>query len=490
MARRKNKIKAKATVVQPAAFSPYIATQESPARGQMWTFGSDTRKQLTPWARMTLILKSRTLVENYGPAKALWNLSALIGSLKPQANSGDRAWDAIAEKRFNEIANSPLSFDAAGKRTFQTWQTFATFRRFTDGDVFSILTESKSGSARIAGREAHQCMTGKDDRFSDGVLADANGFAIAYNFRNPADDKDYVLGPQAVHHHATWTTLGATRGTPILAHAINDMHDALEIKGFVKRAIKTASMMGLTRRADTSQNGMPPISYGAASPVDSDNFRPAGAGYGTTPAEKRLSFEDVFDAGILSSVPLDVIHDDRPHPNSEEFQRRLMRECAIGLGVPPELLFFMDNPGGAEIRTHIEIFARFIADQHANFLLPFCQRFWTYCIAKEIKNGNIPAPQSGDFWKVRWSPPKNITADLGRTGYLMIALRKAYMTSFASHYESLGMDYEDELDQCAKEARMLIDLENKYELPQGTMTSGLLPAQVTPQMIAEIEATK
>ena len=454
----------------------------------MFTFGQDTRTQLTPWSRLTLILKSRTLVENYGPAKALYNLAALIGSLKPQANSGDKAWDALAEARFNAIAYSPLSFDAAGKRTFATWQTFSTFRRFTDGDIFSILTESTTGTARIAGREAHQCATGQDTRFLDGVLVDSNGYANAYNFRHLDTQKDYVLQPPAVHHHAAWSTLGGTRGTPALAHAINDMHDAMETKGFVKRAIKTAALMGLTRRQDTSANGMIPANWGAAAPIETDNFSPAGAGYGTVQAEKRLSFEDVFDSGILSSVPLDTIHDDRPHPNAEEFQKRLMRETAIGLGVPPAIMFFMDDPSGAEIRTHLEIFARFIVDQHANHLLPFCQRFWTYCIAKEIKSGRLPAPASGDFWKVRWSPPKNITADLGKTGNLLIALRKACLTTYAAHYEALGLDYEDELRQCAIEMRMMLDLEAEYQLPQGSLTNSLLPVNVSPMQAPQVPA--
>lgn len=468
-----------------AGNSAYIATQESPARGRMLTFAPDTRRQLAPWARLTLILKSRTLVENYGPAKALRNLAALIGALKPQANSGDPAWDAIAEKRFNEIAYSPLSFDAAGKRTFATWQTFTTFRRFTDGDIFSILTESKNNVALIAGREGHQCAS-MDDTFLDGVRVDSNGRPLRYNFRHLNGDKDYTLEPPAVHHHAEWSTLGGTRGTPVLAHAINDFHDAMETKGFVKRAIKTAAMMGLTRRADQSTGGLPPGVYGAASPIQTDNFAPAGAGTGSTVTNPtRLSFEDVFDAGVLSTVPLDVIHDDRPHPNAEAFQERLMRECAIGLGVPPSILFFMDSPGGAEIRTHLEIFARFIVDQHAQHLLPFCQRYWTYAIAKEIKEGRLPAPASGDFWKVRWCPPKNITADLGKMGNLLIALRKACLTTYAEHYEALGLDYQDQLRQCAREARLLLDLESEYQLPAGTLTNSLVaPGTALPPQAA------
>ncbi len=448
----------------------------------------DTSKQLAPWARTILILKSRALCENYGPAKALANLAELIGSLKPQANSGDKAWDALAEAAFDRIANSPLMFDRAAKRTFYTWQTFTTFRRFTDGDIFSILTESTSGTASIAGREAHQCSGGEGDGWNDGVLVDSNGYALRYNFRSLQGGKDYTLQPQNLHHHANWGTLGGTRGTPPLAHAINDMHDAMETKGFVKRAIKTAALMGITRRsdrADQSQSGLPPFNFGVAAAVETDNYSPAGSGQGTIQDQKRLTFEDVFDAGIMSAVPIDTVHDDRPHPNAEAFQKRLLEEAAIGLGVPPGILYFMSDAGGAEVRTHLEIFDRFIQAQHRNHLLPFCQRFWTYCIAKEMKAGRLPEPSKGDFWKVRWSPPKSITADVGRVGKLNIEMLRAGLTTSAAHYESQGLDYEAELDQVAREIQMRMQKEKEYGLPPGSMTAALLPPNFSPQQQAQ-----
>lgn len=464
----------KGALAVPTSNSPYFATQASPARGNLWVFPQDTRKQLSQWSRITLMLKSRTLIANYGPARAVQNLAALIGCLKPQAKSGDREWNDMAEERFNTIANSALSFDAAGKRTFGTWQTFTTFRRFSDGDCFSILTSSQSGVAKVAGREGHQCASpSTTGTWMDGVRVDANGFARNYNFRRLDDNEDYSLPNRAVHHHANFENMGGTRGVPILAHAINDFHDAIETKSFVKRAIKMAAAVGLTRKFDSTKDDFTPSRVGIGSGLESNPFIPAGAGVGTVPATKNVTIEDIFDAGILSSIPLDVVHDDRPHPNAEEFQKRLMRECAIGIGVPPSILYYMDSPGGAEIRTQIESFARFIFDQHANHLMPFCQRFWTYCIGKEILEGRLPAPSKGDFYKVKWSPPKSITADLGKMGNLLVSLRKACLTTYADHYESLGYDYEDQLEQCAKEARLLLDLEKTYALPAGMLTNGV-----------------
>lgn len=468
--------RARAASSWPGA-NPWWATHSSPGRGRLITVPQDTRKQLQPYARIELTLKSRTFVEQYGPAKALNNLAALIGSLKPQANSGDPAWDVLAEAAFNRIANSAIIFDASGKRTFSTWQTFTTFRRFTDGDIFSVLTSTTSGAARIAGRESHQVFGGEGKDWIDGVRTDSNGFPLAYNFKNLDDTgKNYVLQGRDVHHHAAWTTLGGTRGTPALAHCLNDFHDMVEIKQFVKRAIKTAALMGLSRKIDKSSvNGQPPGNYGAGASLDNDVYEMVGSSTTGEVVEKPVTVEDVLDAGIMSSVPVEAVHDERPHPNAEEFKKSLLREASVGLGVPPAILFFMDDPGGAWIRTQLDIFARFIFDQHANYLLPFCQRFWTYAIAREMLAGRLPYPSKGEFWRVRWTPPRSITADMGNMGKLLIDLRKACLTTFANHYEQLGLDYESELEQCAKEAQLLIKLEKDYKLPDGMLTNALLP---------------
>lgn len=462
----------------PLASSPYIATQESSSRGFMWTFQPDTRRQLSRWSRTTLMVKSRTLVENYGPAKALWNLARLIGSLKPQSLCADAKWAALAEARFEEISSSSLIFDAGGRFTFQTHQPFTTFRRFTDGDIFDIFTETSSRTARIATREAHEVLNPETTLtdWRDGVRTNRDGFPLAYGFARGTEGGGVdVLPGLNVHHHASFTTRGAVRGTPALAHFINDAHDLMEIKGFQKQAIKTAALMGLTRKSETGVNGAPPGIYGLAADTGTSIYQTASPSAPSTAsaASRSVNYEDVFSGGLVSSVPLDTLHDDRPHPNTLLHKDSLLREAAIGLGAPPSIVFFMEDKGGANARVDLDIFAKFVLDQHANHLLPFCQRYWTYAIAKEMKEGRLPYPSRGDFWKVRWTPPRSLTADLGKMGSLLINLRKALLTTYARHYEEMGLHYEDELEQAAKEAALLISLEKKYKLPPGTMLNAL-----------------
>jgi len=479
-----------ASSLSPRAASPFIATQQSPGRGVLWTFSEDTRRQLDPWSRMEMTLKSRTMFENSGCVKALLHLARLVGWLKPQACSGDDAWDALAEPVFEGIANSPRIFDAGGRWTFATIQTFSTFRRFLDGDCFAILTETTEGRARVAFRESH-CVANPpdaDSAWSDGVRTDANGFPLAYAFRQQSNRaKSTTLPFQSVHHFLTVTTESGTRGVPAIAHFLNDAQDLMEIKGFLKTAIKVASTMGLT--AKSAAHDSSPMAQGISAGLEMDPYSPPDdPGTGEAREEQKVSVEHVLGGGVISQKPLEVLHDARPHPNFMAFRESILREGSIGLGVPPAIMYFLDDPGGAVARIQLDMFAKFLLDQYANYLIPFCQRFWTYAISKEMKAGRLPYPSKGDFWKVRWTFPRSLTADMGKMGRLAIELRKSLMTSYSRHYEELGLHWEDEIRQCAKELRYLKDLEAEYDLAPGELTNALLPANVQTMTDAEAAA--
>jgi hypothetical protein len=60
-------------------------------------------------------------------------------------------------------------------------------------------------------------------------------------------------------------------------------------------------------------------------------------------------------------------------------------------------------------------------------------------------------------------------------GALLIELRRAGLTTDAAHYEALGLDYETEIDQVAREFAMRRDKEIEYGLPPGSLTASLMP---------------
>ena len=78
------------------------------------------------------------------------------------------------------------------------------------------------------------------------------------------------------------------------------------------------------------------------------------------------------------------------------------------------------------------------------------------------------------------------TADLGKMGRLYIELRKSLMTTHMRFYEEMGFDWEDEIDQAARELSVLLKKEQEYNLPPGSLSAWLtnqspLPAATPPE---------
>ncbi len=457
--------------------SPYFATQRARGRQPVLLFDQDTRKMSNLWSRTEMMLLSRLLYAQYGPAMAVDTLFNLVGHLKPQARTGDAKFDAAAEERFEEIACSPLIFDASGEHDFYSFQSAMGVSRAVDGDGFSVFTETTTGSARIAFRESHLVRNPADapPGWFDGVRINADRFPLSYHFTTPGQDTGRILPAYSVFHHREKRLMGQVRGVTAFAHALNNMRDLLETDSALKQAIKNAAMVALTRAQDVA-HGMTPSQFGLGSPTWSEPWIPPGSSTPTTGDEAaalpQVNFEDFIAAGIFSQVPLKVLQDERPSPNQQEFKRDLLRQIAWGLGVPPHFLYFFDEPGGADVRIQVEILAKWIFRQHMVHLKPFCRRFWTYAIAKEMQAGRLPAC-SGKWWRVRWTPQRSITADHGRMGRLAVDLMQALMTTYAAHYEELGADWEEEIDQIGKERRFIKDTELKYSLDPGELTDAL-----------------
>lgn len=485
-----------ATVVWGGGTS-YFGAQQSDARQALILPPKDAALGLRADARTLLALKSRVFAENYGPGGALSLLASMIGALKVQSISGDNAWSARAEEYFNQVTGSGLSFDAGGRINLPMWQVLSTKRRLVDGDMFSVFTDSpSSGRIRLMGYEGLCVEQGKGcdgPGWADGIDCDpVTRFPRQYCFveRNAKGVAvNRILPGRAVHHHMTNGTFSGRRGVPALAHCLNNFQDIIETTAFQKQALKVAALIGLTPEDDANPGG-PMTQMGVSGPLQRETIYlpPTTVATATVPAI-RATFEQAMEGGLVATRPMKAVHDERPHPNGEVFKQTLLREAAIGLGMPPQLMFFMDDPGGAYARIILEMAARTVADHHVNHLAPFMRRVWATVVARGMELGEIPQPSSGDWMKIKLTPPRMPTADLGKMGRLYIELRKTCLQNHRGIYEELGLDHEDEIDQCGKELKLMLDTEKKYGLPLGALTNSLLPMGTTMYGLMNPQAT-
>ena len=475
MSRNRRGRGATATVAMPTVqnYSGFDAAGYSERRAWIQWPTLDTRKELTGADRHQILKKARKLYADVGLARRIVNgISSLVGYLKPQADSPDREFNRAAEELFYERAGTAFVFDRAAKLDFWSWQLALTRLRIKDGDCLSVLSETKAGTANIILYEAHQIDNGttrnNDTGLIDGVFIDKFGRHIAYRLVDQDDTASFsnVSANDAIFY-ADFERPNQVRGYSSLAHAINHMQDQSEIIADVKHGIKMANQVGLMRSKKTAYTG------------------PQGFTSTLTTATQNstvLNVENMQRGGIVAELgdneTLSVLHDGRPHPNQMLLLEWLVRDIAWGVGLSPEVLWDLAKQTGPSQRYLMAETKRWI-EHEQNKLKAACQRFYTYFIAKAIKNGELPTPPK-NWWWAEWIPQADMTIDVGREGNLELAQIEAGLMSKNTFFSKRGKDWESETRQLAAEIQRTREIEAEFGLDEGQL-DGLKTKQITIQ---------
>jgi hypothetical protein len=477
--------------------SGYFATQASPTRGELYWPTMDSRKVMDRWARRELLKMSRALAENCGFAGGpLQTLSELVGWLKPQARSKDEAWNEEAEARFEEVTGTASQFDAAGIDNFASSQIRATYQRGLDGDFGTVFAKSIYDTFQIHNYEGSQIgraiFTNDKEGWYDGVKLDRHGRAVRYALMHPDGVRpDKVIDAASFHLHINRRFQNAVRGTPVLSASLTDLIDIVDVDGFTKHGIKVASLFAFTREGTNGPQAITSPLQSAQLPTP-QALHPAGLVPTTTATASTSTefrpmgnFENAFSSGMVSSVPLKAIHDERPGPNVQAFKDYLLRKSATSIGVPAPILFLIDEPGGVWTRYLMERAADWILCQQIFHLLPYCRRVWNITIANEIQAGRLRKPSDPNWWRpsaTKWVGKRKLTVDIGREGNLQIALKNALMSTYAQWYDSLGNDHDwqDSFRQAGEELDFARKIEQEKNLPAGWLTDRIRGVQTLP----------
>lgn len=493
--------------------SNYAANQVSDSRGWLVWNTLDTRKETTRWDRMSLIADSRALVANSGLARVIGTLARMVGSQRPQATSSSTAWNKVAEDGFNFLAKSNLLSDTRRLYSFYRAQPLFEFLCLRDGEVFIILTESAGKRARFAIYEAHRCYgcpPGEEDpkfRWFDGIQLNAEGAAINYWFVDPDDNsKGTKLSAYNVIHYANRDGI-SPHGLPALTHAIIDLKDVVETRGFTKAGIKIAGLFGVSIESDATaqgpqrptlsnlRNGQTPFAQTQGSNLPG---QPAPASP-ATPSSNIPKYEEVFSQNGGNSVlgldpgkKIAVVKDERPGPNQQAFEMNLLATIAIGLKVPPQMIYFIEKQTGPMTRLTISHMKGWIEDKQSNQQSYILDRFYSYAVAKDDKAGYLSGTpildeetgepirltsgevstvtRPNDWWCVQWQRPSSIASiDPGRDAATELKKYFAGLATLSSITEPEGIWWEDHVHQKEVEADYIITaakrLAKKHDVP-------------------------
>ena len=88
---------------------------------------------------------------------------------------------------------------------------------------------------------------------------------------------------------------------------------------------------------------------------------------------------------------------------------------------------------------------------------------WGWVIGDAIDRGELPAIKGWN--NVTWVCPRRITVDAGREAQQNRADVEAGLKTISDHYQEIGMDFREELERRAQDAKAILDAANKYGVP-------------------------
>jgi hypothetical protein len=435
-------------------------------RGYIYWPTLDTKKEIGSYTRTEILRRARALCENVGLAGHIIECMAdLIGYLTPMAATLDNKWNELANASFRAKQSIPDVFDAAGKFSFWEYQIKLDESAFRDGDVLPVLTETASGTARIATYEAHQIANPYGvfldaDGWNDGVQTNRFGRHLRYSITDPADRTALrTISASDCIYYGHFKKLGHVRPVSILRAAINHLIDIGEIVRDVKYGIKVRNQIPLTMESAVGTSFQTNSTEAIVGQVRSKSVATTdGAGNATT---STLNYEEIMAGGNIPRLKpgqsLKALIDAAPHPNQLALLDWMVRDISWGCGLPPEIVWNMEKLRGANNRLLNSKLQRWIGARLLH-KRNFVRRFWVYHVAKEMKAGRLPECLDPEWWKVAMLPQENITADKGREGKLNIDLVANRLMSLQTFFALDGKHWLDEIRQMSDEDTALRDL--------------------------------
>jgi hypothetical protein len=361
--------------------------------------------------RIKLQSHARRVYLNFGPIKNAINQRSMY--------SVGRAYVPIfkgKDKTFGDLATDwltesfyPIGDTRGGMHDFKTnlfgWSSAID----VDGEIFILLTETKTGYPQYQGIPSHRITNPwgmaegpmRGGVLKDGIIYYPSGEAKEYAFC----DKDgrlieWLAAANVIHlFDPEWQYQG--RGLTGLTHCINDCRDIIQSTDWERLAMMQMSSISLI---EYNENGGP----------DMDD---AGAVLtGDTDTGKGLVV-DILQGGSVrhfksnSGSKIETLVNNRPGNPFLDFHDRLLKSAFAGLNWPYAFYNGHGAGGGTAQRTEIAMAQRAIEDRQ-DLLFYAAKKIVGYAIAKAQKRGDLPA--SDDWWRWEFSTPPKLTIDDGR----------------------------------------------------------------------------
>lgn len=410
------------------------------------------------WERVELIEMGRYLYSNDGIVKgAIDDLARYSFPLVPQAISGNPEWNFQAEEYFNDWATDA---DLKGRMHFYDLQRLASICLDRDGDVGLLHVDTQEGvKLQIIEADLIQDQPKNTGKFDQGVSYDAQGRAVSYSVLQDNDREDEYRIIPATQMCLLFDPERADqqRGISSIAHAVAHIRDKKEILAYEKMGVKNLSTFSAVLQSEYDE-------------PDEDAFGLAeidGTDAKGNPTEVTVSQMQSGEIPVLrKGETLSAFQGNRPSSTFQGFLEFLVREFAVGLGMPYEFIWNSQSLTGPSQRFVMGKAQRKFEERQRLFS-NFVKRTWMQVIAQGVDSGDLPAQEG--WQKCKLQAPARLTIDIGREAREEREDVTAGLMSLSQHYGQRGLDWQGEIDQQTKEFSYIMErsqeIAEKYDIP-------------------------
>lgn len=408
-------------------------------------------------------------------------------------------WAEAVEREWSAWAGDPEACDAQARMTFGQMQQLSYISWLTHGETLAMLPLFARGDGALTKvlMMPPSRLANKSDGMGmvHGVRIDRMGAALAYAFISrdremagfereveiPRLDRDGRL--QIVHCFEP--TIAATRGispmAPILkvTQQIDQLADATLTAALIQTifaATIRTDMQGLAAydglRTEADQKPQAIMNEGS---LDLGNFLAAKNEWYDN------SSIDLFSHGriahLMPNEQLDFHAAKHPNDTYDAMMQWLMREVSRGLGVTYESAT-NDYRGAtySSIRMANADTFNVVLRRRANITVPFSQRVYATWLEDQVGTGRVPFPGGLDAFlekkrhaaRASWTGPPKPQADDLKTARAQQALVTMGISSLQTVSIEYGTNWEDEMEQRARETRKAarLGLPNPHPFPE------------------------
>lgn len=404
--------------------------------------------------RFALIRAARDLADNFPPVRSLLLKFAtyVSGRIAYQARTGDHATDTAIERYWQRWCDN---CDFLGRHDFTTLLQLAVTAILRDGDCGFIIVRDGE-NLKLQSVEADRIGSPYDrtdtDKYIGGINVDEYGRPESYTIFTRTINNQYVspvdIPAKEFVHLFDAARLDEYRGRSAFATALNATRDLQEAIKAEVQAIKYASY----------QSGIIMTESGAA---DAGDYFARGASNDQGQAARLQSLDPGTVNYLSAGEKMEMFKSDRPTGAFGEFIRLIQAHICMAVGLPYGFAFDADK-SGPMARMEAAMAERTFLRWRGLLESQFLNRIKNIILLDAAARGLVP--DSDYLLDGRWCWPAKVSIDYGREANADIALWKAGLKTAGQIYSDMGEDYEEALRARAKEANMIKELGQEFDI--------------------------